>query len=200
MRLRGLRAKQKRCFKATTDSQHRLPVAENLLEQRFSPLVPDVVWAADITYIWTEQGCVVLDLFSRRIIGWSMQPTLKRQLVIEALEMALKRRQPSEGLLHHRDRGSQYASRDYQELLAGHGIVCSMSRKGNCYDNAPVERFFATLKKELVHHRRYQSRVEAKADSFAYIEVWYNRKRRHSSLGSLSPVAYELQAVLPRAA
>ncbi len=204
MRLHGLRAKQKRRFKATTDSQHGLPVAENLLEQRFTPSAPDVVWAADITYIWSEQGwlylAVVVDLFSRRIIGWSMRPTLKRQLVIEALEMALKRRQPGEGLLHHSDRGSQYASRDYQELLAGHGILCSMSRRGNCYDNAPVESFFATLKKELVHHRRYRSRAEAKADLFEYIEVWYNRKRRHSSLGYLSPVAYELEAALPRAA
>ena len=204
MRLHGLRAKQKRRFKATTDSQHRLPVAENLLERRFTPSAPNVVWAADITYICTEEGwlylAVVLDLFSRRIIGWSMRPTLKRQLVIEALEMALKRRQPSQGLLHHSDRGSQYASRDYQELLASHGILCSMSRKGNCYDNAPVESFFATRKKELVHHRCYHSRGEAKADIFEYIEVWYNRKRRHSSLGYLSPVVYELEAALPRAA
>lgn len=156
--MQGLRAKQKRRFKATTDSQHSLPVAENVLDQAFTPSVPATVWAADITYIWTEEGwlylAVVMDLFARRIGGWSMQPTLKRQLVIEALEMARKRRQPGEGLLHHRDRGSQYASRDYQALLERHDILCSMSRKGNCYDNAPVESFFATLKKELVHHRR----------------------------------------------
>ena len=135
-----------------------------------------------------------------------MQPTLKRQLVIEALEMALKQPQPGDGLLHHSDRGSQYASRDYQRLLPRHGIGCSMSRQGNCWDHAEpnhrsaLESFFATLKKELVHHRRYCSRAAAKADVFEYIEVWYNRKRRHSSLGYHSPVAYELQVALPRAA
>ncbi len=204
MRLHGVRAKQKRRFKATTDSRHSLPVAENVLGRAFTPSAPDGVWAADITYIWTGQGwlylAVVLDLFSRRIVGWSMQPTLKRQLVIEALEMALKQRQPSQGLLHHSDRGSQYASRDYQRLLERHGIACSMSRKGNCWDNAPVESFFATLKKELVHHRRYRSRAEAKADLFEYIEVWYNRKRRHSSLDYRCPVEYELEQARPRAA
>ena len=129
-----------------------------------------------------------------------MQPTLKRQLVIEALEMALKQRQPADGLLHHSDRGSQYASRAYQRLLERHGISGSMSRKGNCWDNAPVESFFATLKKELVHHRRYRSRAEAKADMFEYIEVWYNRKRRHSSLDYRCPVEYELERARLRAA
>lgn len=195
MRLHGIRAKQTRRFKATTDSKHTLPVAENVLSRQFTPSAPDVAWAADITYIPTRQGwlylAVVIDLFSRRVVGWSMHKRLKRRLVLDALKMALRGRSPAPGLIHHSDRGSQYASADYQALLEAQQMVCSMSRRGNCWDNAPVESFFSTLKRELVHHRRYQTRAEARAEIFEYIEVWYNRRRRHSSLGSKSPVEYE---------
>lgn len=197
MREEGVEAKQVRRFKATTDSKHGLPVAENHLDRQFEPGEENRRWGADITYIWTQEGwlylAVVLDLFSRRVVGWSMQPTLERRLVIDALEMALQNRKPAAGLLHHSDRGSQYASGDYQQLLSEAAMRCSMSRKGNCWDNAPVESFFSTLKRERVHHRRYRTRAEARADIFHYIEVWYNRKRRHSSLGYLSPVDYEAQ-------
>ncbi|QHT66941.1 IS3 family transposase [Rhodocytophaga rosea] len=195
MRLNGIKPKWKKKFKITTDSRHSLPVANNKLNQDFKVTVPNQKWTADITYVWTKEGwlylAVVLDLFSRRIVGWSMQANLSRKLVIGALQMATQTRHPPDGLLHHSDRGSQYASQDYQQLLDRAGMVCSMSRKGNCYDNAPTESFFATLKRELIHHRRYQSRIEAKEDIFQYIEVWYNRKRRHSSLGYLSPEEYE---------
>ena len=195
MRLHGIQAKQTRRFKATTDSKHTLPIAENVLDRRFTPSAPDVVWSADITYIPTRQGwlylAVVLDLFSRRVVGWSMKRRLDRSLVLDALQMALRGRSPGPGLIHHSDRGSQYASGDYQALLEAQQMICSMSRRGNCWDNAPVESFFSTLKRELVHHRRYQTRAEARADIFEYIEVWYNRRRRHSSLGYKSPVDYE---------
>lgn len=201
MRLHGIRAKQAKRFKATTDSQHRLPVAENVLERQFIPEAPNQAWAADLTYIWTQEGwlylAVVMDLFSRRIVGFSMQKTMGRMLVINALKMALGRRRVQEGLLHHSDRGSQYASGDFQRLLAEAGIVCSMSRRGNCWDNAPVESFFATLKTEVVYHHRYRTRAEARSDLFAYIETWYNRKRLHSSLGYVSPAEYEAQAARP---
>lgn len=195
MREHGLQARRRRRFKATTDSKHTLPVAENVLERKFDVEVPDARWAADITYIWTRQGwlylAVVMDLFSRRIVGWSMQETMERSLVISALEMALKARRPPPGLLHHSDRGSQYASGDYQELLRQAGCTCSMSRRGNCWDNAPVESFFSTLKMELVHEQRYETRQQARAEIFEFIEVWYNRQRLHSSLGYLSPADYE---------
>lgn len=201
MREAGIRAKQARRFKVTTDSRHSLPVAENVLDRQFEPDQANRRWASDITYIWTQQGwlylAVVLDLFSRRVVGWSMQPTLERTLVIDALKMALQRRCPGPGLLHHSDRGSQYASGDYQRLLREASIICSMSRRGNCWDNAPVESFFSTLKRERVYHRRYRSRAEARADVFAYIEVWYNRKRRHSSLGYVSPSEYEAKMLKP---
>ena len=197
MQEHGIRARRMRRFKATTDSKHTLPVAENVLERQFEVKLPNARWAADITYIWTRQGwlylAVVMDLFSRRIVGWSMQETLARSLVIDALEMALRARRPDSGLVHHSDRGCQYASLDYQELLRRAGCTCSMSRKGNCWDNAPVESFFSTLKMELVHERRYRTRQEARMEVFEFIEVWYNRERLHSSLGYLSPVAYEAQ-------
>ncbi len=200
----GLRTRQKRHFRATTDSCHTLPMSEQVLERAFRPSAPHVTWAADITYIWTEEGwlylAVVLDLFSRRVVGWSMQATLARSLVIEALKMALRGRRPAVGLVHHSDRGSQYASHDYQALLKQYGIISSMSRTGNCWDNAPVESFFATLKKELVHQRRYRTRAEARADLCEYVEVWYNRQRRHSTLGYMTPVAYENRASLAQAA
>lgn len=197
MRLYEVRAKQVRRYKATTDSGHDLPVAENHLDRRFDPERPNEAWAADITFVWTREGwlylAVVMDLFSRRIIGWSMQSRLKRELVIDALKMATGSRHLGNSLLCHSDRGSQYASGDYQALLAGASIACSMSRKGDCWDNAPVESFFATLKVERIYHRRYKTREEARADLFQYVEVWYNRKRRHSSLGYLSPADYEEQ-------
>lgn len=200
MRQHQIRPRQAKRFRATTDSRHSLPVAENRLERQFAVDRPNAVWAADITYIWTSEGwlylAVVMDLFSRRIVGWSMQQTLGRPLVIEAMRMALSSRRPEPGLLHHSDRGSQYASKDYQALLASYGIRCSMSRRGDCWDNAPVESFFSTLKRELIHYRRYATRKEAQQDIFEYIEVWYNRKRRHSTLGYLSPCEYEVRTAV----
>ena len=197
MRDRRLKPRQKRRFKVTTDSNHNLPVAKNLLNRHFKVARPNACWNADITYIWTSQGwlylAVVMDLYSRRIIGWSMQPTMERDLVLSALKMALALRRPGPDLLHHSDQGSQYASNDYQKLLIKKGFICSMSRKGDCWDNAPVESFFATLKKERVHHRRYRTREQARTDIFRYIEGWYNRKRLHSALGYMSPCDYEIQ-------
>lgn len=198
MRQNGIRAVSTKPFTVTTDSKHALPVAENLLDRQFEPEAANTVWAADITYIWTQQGwlylAVVIDLFSRQVVGFSMEKTMARGLVIEALEMALGRREVGIGLVHHSDRGSQYASGDFQDLVASSGMLSSMSRRGNCWDNAPVESFFATLKRERVHRQQYVSRSEARSDIFAYIETWYNRKRLHSSLGYLSPVDYERQA------
>lgn len=200
MRLNGLRAKQKRAFKVkTTDSNHHQPVAANLLAQDFQTDQPDRKWLTDITYIATAEGwlylAVVLDLYSRRIVGWAMSDCLERQLVIDALLMALQARRPPPGLLHHSDRGSQYASREYQALLTKYQLRCSMSRAGNCYDNAPMESFFSTLKSELIHHRRYATRAEARADIFEFIEVFYNRLRRHSALAFQSPVMFESLAL-----
>jgi transposase InsO family protein len=184
-------------FVVTTDSDHALPVAENLLDRHFSVDTPNARWAADITYIHTGEGwlylAVILDLFSRRVVGWAMGETLERSLVLSALNMALVGRQPTTGLLCHSDRGSQYASGAYQDALQKAGAVCSMSRKGNCWDNAPTESFFATLKRELVHRRRFVTRQEAKTAIFRWIEVWYNRNRRHSTLGYVSPEAFERQ-------
>ena len=196
MRAYDLTPKTVRSFKVvTTDSNHTLPVAPNRLNQQFSADQVDQIWLTDITYVPTAQGwlylAVVLDLYSRRIVGWAMSDSLHRQLVIEALQMALTTRQPPPGLLHHSDRGSQYASDDYQALLTHAHMVASMSRKGNCYDNAPLESFFGTLKTELVFHQHYVTRAEARLDIFEYIEVFYNRFRRHSALGYKSPVNYE---------
>ena len=197
MRQHGIAAEKKRKFIRTTDSNHQLPVAPNRLNQHFEVEKPDRIWTADITYIWTGQGwlylAIVLDLFSRRIVGWSMAPSLERTLVINALEMAIAARNPAEGLIHHSDRGSQYASYDYQKLVQQKGIVGSMSRRGNCYDNAPTESWFATLKRELVYRTSYTTHAEARQDIFEYIEVWYNRQRKHSAIGYKSPVAYEQQ-------
>lgn len=195
MQVNGIAAKRKRRFVVTTDSRHSLPVAENKLNQQFTTSKPNEKWVTDITYVWTKEGwlylAVVLDLFSRKVVGWSMDETMEKGLVMNALNMALKNRQPQKGLLHHSDRGSQYASADYQKLLEQQQITCSMSRKGNCYDNAAMESFFATLKQELVYHQQYENRQYAKQDIFEYIEVWYNRKRRHSSLGYMSPEEFE---------
>lgn len=197
MRLADLRAVRPRRFVVTTDSNHKMPVAENLLERQFTVSQPDRTWSADISYVWTSEGWlylgVVLDLFSRRIVGWSMGARMERCLVLSALDMAISGRRPAPGLLCHSDRGSQYASHDYQKALSDAGIVCSMSRKGNCWDNAPVESFFATLKRELVYRTRFTSRSEARLAIFTWIATWYNRKRRHSSLGYRSPEAFERQ-------
>ena len=195
MRANGIRSKRSRKWKATTDSNHNLSTAPNILERQFNVERPDTVWVADITYVWTREGwlylAVVLDLCSRLVVGWAMSKRLKCQLALSALEMALERRRPVAGMLHHSDRGSQYASREYQKLLAAHGIRCSMSRKGDCYDNAVAESFFGSLKRERVHHRRYRTRAEARTDLFEYIEVFYNQKRLHSSLGYLAPAEYD---------
>lgn len=196
MREQKLWAKQKRKFKmTTTDSAHSYPVAPNLLDQDFTCRRPNEKWLTDITYIPTAEGwlylAAVLDLYSRRIVGWAMSDSLERPLVIAALQMAFQRRQPAPGLLHHSDRGSQYASDDYQALLTKYQMRCSMSRTGNCYDNAPMESFFGSLKTELVHHCHYLTQAEAKTSIFEYIELFYNRLRRHSALGFLSPLNYE---------
>ena len=195
MRVHQMRAVCKRRRRHTTDSAHDLPVAPNLLDQDFVAEAPNQKWVADISFIWTAEGwlylAAVLDLFSRKIVGWSMGERVNRHLVQKALEMALITRRPGGNLLHHSDRGSQYASHDYRDLLADHQIQVSMSRTGNCYDNAVMESFFATLKAELVHRRHYLTREEATTDLFAYIEGFYNRRRRHSSLGYLSPEQFE---------
>jgi putative transposase len=197
MRKYQITARPLRRFVVTTDANHDLPVAENRLDRQFTVKAPNCVWSGDITYLWTDEGwlylAVVLDLFSRRVVGWSFAPTLDRVLVIGALWEALDNRRPAPGLLCHSDRGSQYASADYQALLSEAGIVCSMSRKGNCYDNAPVESFFASLKRELVHRCRFATREEARLAVFEWIAVWYNRQRRHSALGYVSPEQFEQQ-------
>lgn len=195
MRASGIRAKAPRRFVRTTDSSHRLPVAENLLARDFDPAGPDESWCADITYIPTGEGwlylAVVEDLFSRMVVGWSMDASMESRLVVDALEMALARRRPGAGLLAHSDRGSQYASDHYQRVLAGEGIVCSMSRVGQCWDNAPVESFFGRLKCEVAAGETFATRDQARAELFEYLEVFYNRVRRHSSLGFVSPVEFE---------
>lgn len=194
MRENGIRARHKRRYKATTDSKHRLPVAPNLLNRNFAPPAPNQSWSADITYIWTDEGwlylAVVLDLFNREVVGWSIKPRMTVDIVLDALTMAWFRRQPGAGLIHHSDRGSQYASHAFQSKLTEYGMVCSMSRKGNCWDNAPAESFFNSLKNERVHGTRYTTREDARADLFDYIEVFYNRSRRHSTLGYHSPVQF----------
>ena len=171
------------------------PVSENLLDRQFTPDAPNQAWAGDITYVRTDEGwlylAVVLDLYSRRVIGWSMQGRIGRELAMDALAMAIGQRQLKSEMMHHSDRGSQYVSDDFQSLLKDHGIRSSMNGQGNCYDNACVESFFATLKKERVYRRRYRTRAEARIDLFEYIEVFYNRKRRHSLLGDISPADFE---------
>ena len=178
MRENGIRARHKRRYKATTDSKHALPVAANLLERNFSPSAPNQAWSADLTYVWTDEGwlylAVVLDLFNREVVGWSIKPRMTSDIVIDALTMAWFRRKPAPGLMHHSDRGSQYASDAFQDKLTEYDMVCSMSRKGNCWDNAPTESFFNSLKNERVHDTRYSTRDEAIADLFAYIEPFYN--------------------------
>lgn len=201
MRQAGLRAKRYRRYRITTQSRHRRPIAPNHLARRFTVPAPNLKWVSDITYVRTHQGwlylAVVMDLFSRYVVGWAMEPYLNDRLTLKALQMAFVRRRPPAGLLHHSDRGSQYASRDYRALLLDHQALASMSRTGNVYDNAPMESFFATLKTELIHHRSYPSRQHAKADIFEYIEVFYNRQRLHSTLNYRSPAEYEFLSVSP---
>ena len=199
MRKAGIKSKTIRKFKATTNSRHSFPVAPNLLNQNFDVDISNKCWVADLTYIPTAQGwlylATLMDLYSRRIIGWSMDKRMTRQLTIDALEMAIVNRQDVQGVIHHSDRGSQYASADYQKVLKEHGIICSMSGKGNCYDNAVMENFFHLLKCEWVHHYQYLTRQQAKTSIFEYIEMFYNVKRRHSRLNYMSPYEFEHSAM-----
>lgn len=194
-----LRAKAARKYKATTNSNHNLPVAPNLLEQDFSAAAPNQKWVSDITYIATDESwlylAVVLDLHSRLVVGWAMSERMTAKLVCDALQMALWRRKRPRGVIVHSDRGSQYCSGDYQRLLHDNGLVCSMSKKGDCYDNAAMESWNHSLKVEAIHGERFVTRQAAKDQVFEYIEVYYNRKRLHSRLGYLSPEAFELQYV-----
>ena len=200
MRQNGLQAIQRRRFKVTTQSGHDYPVTPNILERNFEVDAPNRAWVADITYVQTEEGwlylAALMDLYARRIVGWNTAPRIDRHLVITALERALRARRPDPGLLHHTDRGSQYAAYEYQERLTKAQIISSMSRKGDCYDNAAMESFFSSLKRERVHRRKYWSREEATADIADYIDRFYNPTRRHSSLGGVSPVEYEMQATM----
>jgi transposase InsO family protein len=195
MRRQGLRARPKRRFRTTTDSGHEFPVARNLLKRNFAVDAPNRAWVTDITYIWTLEGwlylAVILDLFSRRVVGWAMSQQLTRTLALDALTMALSRRRPPRGLIHHSDRGSQYASGDYRRTLTANHVACSMSRRGDCWDNAVAESFFSTIKVELVYETAWATRAEARTAIFEYLEVFYNGERRHSSLGYLSPAAFE---------
>ena len=194
MKEQGLIVELKHRKVHTTDSRHKLPVAENLLDRQFKPAKPNQVWTTDITYIPTVTGwvylAVVLDLYSRKVVGWHINDTMETSLVIRALTMAINLQQPPPGLLHHSDRGSQYASRQYQQLLAQHGMTCSMSRKGNCWDNAPTERFFRTLKYDWIEKKRYKHLKHARDDVAAFVR-YYNLRRPHSTLGYMSPVEYE---------
>ncbi len=198
MRREGLRGRIRRRFRRTTDSNHTLPVAPNTLNRQFAVDAPDRVWAGDITYIRTASGwgylAVILDLHSRMVVGWALADHMRTELVEDALNAALGSRDPSPGLLHHSDRGSQYASVCYRGRLAQHGIEVSMSRRGDCYDNAVVESFFGTLKQELVHHARWTDLVEARAAIHDYIEVFYNRQRLHSSLEYRTPTEVDQEA------
>jgi putative transposase len=187
MRKAGVVCKQRRQYKVTTQSKHKLPVAENILNREFTVAAPNRVWVADMTYLWTQEGwlylAAVLDLFSRRIVGWALASHMREELVEAALQMAVCRRRPAPGLLHHSDRGSQYADSDYQIALKNAGITVSMSRKGNCWDNAVMERFFGSLKSERTDQMNYLTRQEAKIDVIDYIEMFYNSRRLHSTLG-----------------
>ena len=195
MRLYHIRAKQTGRYKVTTQRNKAHPVAPNLLKRNFTADQPDQKWLSDITYIPTLEGwlylAVILDLYARRIVGWAMSDRITGALTVDALQMAIRHRQPGPGLIHHSDQGSQYTDQAYQTLLKNHGFQASMNNVGSWYDNAPMESFIGTLKSELVHHRLYHTRDEARPDLFFYIEAFYNRRRRHSSLDYLSPEAYE---------
>ena len=191
----GIRCKQKRKFKATTNSRHNLPVAENILGQQFKVTAPNKVWVSDITYVPTDEGWLYVaghkDLYAGDIVGYAMGERLTRNLVSQSLFKAVAAKRPTKGLIHHSDRGSQYCSHEYRNILERFGLKASMSRKGNCYDNAPMESFWGTLKQELVHHRRYRTRQEAISDITEYIEIFYNRQRLQPGLGFLSPAVFE---------
>lgn len=195
MRKEGIRAKMRRIFKQTTRVDGRRAVAPNLLQQEFSAMKPNQKWVADITYVKTHEGwlyvAIVLDLFSRKVVGLAMDESLHTALVMQAMNQALQRRRPESGLQHHSDRGCQYTCESFQKLLVENGIACSMSGTGNCYDNAVAESFFHTLKTECIHFERYESRQQAKQSIFEYIEVFYNNQRRHSTLGYVSPAEFE---------
>ena len=197
MRTHGIVAKRRRRFRRTTDSKHLHPIAPNMLERKFEAALPDTAWVTDVTYVWTLEGwlylAVILDLCSRRVVGWAASENNDRRLALDALQRALTARVPNRGLLHHSDRGSPYASDDYRNALAAHGMIASMSRKGDCWDNAVAESFFATLKGELVDHESYPTRRAAVASITNYIDVFYNTERRHSSIGYVSPIEFELK-------
>ena len=196
MRENNIRPKTRRKFKVTTDSKHNKPIHDNILARNFAPAEPNQSWVSDLTYIHTNEGwlylAVIIDLYSRKVIGWAMSDRMKDQLVTDALKMALFRRKVRSNLLLHSDRGSQYASDNMQQLLRQNNIMCSMSRKGNCWDNAVAESFFHSLKTECVYHEHYKTRLDARQSVFDYLEVFYNRKRKHSYLGYRSPEEYEL--------
>ena len=196
MRENGIAARHKKKFKATTDSNHNHPVAPNLLARNFNADRPNQKWLADITFIPTAEGwlylAAILDLYSKLIVGWSMKSRMTKKLVLDALKMAVDRRRPGPGLIHHSDRGSQYAGNAYQRELRSHQMICSMSRKGDCWDNAPMESWFHSLKTELVNQGDYQTRQQAKTEIFEYIEAFYNRSRKHSALGYMNPAQYEM--------
>jgi putative transposase len=198
MRDLGLQGVSPRKFRVTTNSDHDHPVAENVLNRNFEATRPNEKWATDITYVWTSEGwlylAVVMDLFSRRIVGWSTADHLKTELCLDALQMALKHRTGIEGLIHHSDQGVQYASDRYREILAAQGVECSMSRRGNCWDNAVAESFFGTVKNELIYRRPWPTREEARDAIGEYIEIFYNRVRRHSTIGGVSPARFEEMA------
>jgi len=197
MQEHGIVAKRKRRFRRTTDSKHSQPIAPNVLERQFDAALPNTVWVTDVTYIWTFEGwlylAVILDLFSRRIVGWATSENNDRHLALDALQRALASRRPGPGLLHHSDRASTYASEDYRNALVTNGMIASMSRKGDCWDNAVAESFFATLRAELVDHEIYATRRSAVASIADYIDAFYNTERRHSSIDYVSPIEFELK-------
>lgn len=207
MREDGLRGRQRRKFRTTTNSRHAHPVADNILDRKFGleqVTEPNQVWASDITYVPTREGwlylAIVLDLAARVVVGWSMSDTLERTVVLRAIRMALDSRRPGPGLVHHSDRGVQYACDEHRALLASNGVIASMSRRGNCWDNAVAESFFATLERELIDDADWATHEEARGAIFEFIEIWYNRQRRHSTLGYMTPVAYEEKLRLKTAA
>jgi len=199
MKKLGLWPKRRRRFRNTTNSKHGFDVFPNLLKRDFKVDRPNQVWVSDITYIWTTEGWLflstVIDLFSRKVVGWSMSESLKAGVAIDALEMAIMSRNPAPGLIHHSDRGVQYACGDYQKIITRAGMRPSMSRKGDCWDNSVAESFFSTLKKEMIYHVKFETREEARRDIFEFVEVFYNRRRMHSYLGYMSPVEFETAAV-----
>jgi putative transposase len=198
MRESGIRSKMKKKFRATTNSNHALPVASNHVKRDFTARAVNRLWCTDITYLWTDEGwlylAAIIDVFTRKIVGWAMKDRLTLPLALEALEMAVARQRPGLGLVHHSDRGCQYAAHEYRKTLSRHGMICSMSRRGQCWDNALMESFFHTLKTEHVYHERFVTKSEARASVFEWIEVFYNRQRIHSAIGFVSPECYERRA------